>query len=889
MADPQVSPISQLLHTLGITREDLSKRSDQMRQFLTADDNTPSRVVDRDNGYRSRSNSDLCSGFRSSSASSSIARSISRTSSASFRDPTPPITPIKSEASDNGFPSRPYDSMEMVIERHRRQNKKERKSRREKEREVTRLAIPNPPSPSPSSASSQPSVSLDSFMQSRDGGRAQTVDDEDNVLPVTTAKQLAVPVTPQKNRYYRDHTELNSTGHSYKEAKQRSETPTDARTLPTLNAQGTSHYQYYPFSSYSNYQAPHSAQNADASTSALPVTPQTNRTIRPATKVFKSPLPPSSPPPSSPASSPARAVNLVSSPGPIGPAPKEEEYDKLPYTLPPGPYSANKPDLSYAALVGQAILSSPEHRLTLQEIYDWITIVYPHFKRGETTWMNSIRHVLSTTVCFRKVPRDRSVGRTQWAIWDEDLECFKGGNFRKHLCKDYMKEVAAKEKQTKGKARARKRVDADDIDSRKSKRARRDQPSSPVLAPAANQFPSSSFAPLFPPTRPTPHHQPYYQSCMSQPQTLPAEIIFPPLPAASAFSRVLHQRNESSAQPSTVSSGSSNRETSPSQAVPSSSSSTPTSSASSAPGLTPNRQSSSSPSMPATSDMDLEGMRDVNAACKIADPDSRQDREQNDTEDVLPLSGSTTLKPVRFWGDHSRNDALEPGIKLLSSQHLAAEDEDGLLKSKTESQRAASGQVPPLLVPPISPTLERRVVLPLSNATAGPSYRPTTPTPSTPPSRQSRVSSIHTPLSHKGLHMSPSASLAHYKSNLDPPPVVAYEPEGENDPLRTPRRRKRSTDGLPGNPTTPRKLFSSNIMDSPFRTPNDFGTSPFNRTPRSRPILDPQDPRTLLDDELNRMGSLADSPVGLYGKSRSSLLYDSPGALDLPGKYKSWW
>ena len=107
----------------------------------------------------------------------------------------------------------------------------------------------------------------------------------------------------------------------------------------------------------------------------------------------------------------------------MGPPLDEHDYDQLPFTLPPGPYSPNKPNASYAALVGQAILSSPERRLTLQEIYDWITIVYPYFKRGEQTWMNSIRHVLSTTVCFRKVTRDRTLGRTQWAIWDEDLEC----------------------------------------------------------------------------------------------------------------------------------------------------------------------------------------------------------------------------------------------------------------------------------------------------------------------------------------------------------------------------------------------------------------------------------------------------------------------------------
>jgi len=392
-------------------------------------------------------------------------------------------------------------------------------------------------------------------------------------------------------------------------------------------------------------------------------------------------VPPSSPP-LSPPSSPLRPVNLVSSPGPLLPLPSEDDYDKLPYSLPPGPYSTNKPDLSYAALVGQAILSSPEHRLTLQEIYDWITIVYPHFKRGETTWMNSIRHVLSTTVCFRKVPRDRSQGRTQWAIWDDDLACFKGGNFRKHLCKDYMTQVSAKDKLPKGKARARKKPDIDDRDSRKSKRSRKDSLSSPVFPSSTAATTSSSstttFAPLFPPTRPTPHHLPYYQSCINN-HALPAEIIFPPLPPASAFTRVLYHRNEPS---SATSSASSARATSPPQTLPSFSSSTPTSSASSIPGLTPNRRSSSSPSMPATSDMDLE----ANPICSITESDPQSD------QDARPLSptASTILKPVRFWSDQSNPIALEPGIHLLSSKRVISEDEDDLLKCKADGQRQNS-------------------------------------------------------------------------------------------------------------------------------------------------------------------------------------------------------
>lgn len=279
---------------------------------------------------------------------------------------------------------------------------------------------------------------------------------------------------------------------------------------------------------------------------AIPETPKRNNNY------YKSPLPASSPPPqSSPFSSPAkRVVNLVSSPGPMGPLPSESDYDELPYTLPPGPYTTKKPDASYAALVGRAILSSPKHALTLQEIYDWITIVHPHFKRGETTWMNSIRHVLSTTACFRKHTRERSAGRTLWAIWDCDLECFKNGGFDKQKCKDMMdlKKLNA----SSGSGSKKRPVAAvDDVADRKPKKQRRsaiaaiekEAIETAAAASAALQStipppagPSSQIHhPVFPTTtRPTPHHQPYYETCVQQ----QPEVIFPPLPPSSGYQRM---------------------------------------------------------------------------------------------------------------------------------------------------------------------------------------------------------------------------------------------------------------------------------------------------------------------------------------------------------------
>lgn len=307
------------------------------------------------------------------------------------------------------------------------------------------------------------------------------------------------------------------------------------------------------------------------------------------TNYYKSPLPSSSPPRSSPFATPStkHIVNLVSSPGPMGPLPDEDEYDKLPYTLPPGPYSKKKPELSYAALIGQAVLSSPEHRLTLQEIYDWITIVYPYFQRNEATWMNSIRHVLSTTVCFRKVPRDRSLGRTHWAIWDCDLECFANGNFRKEFCAEYKQAAAAKKPPPK------KRPAEDAPSGRKTKRPKKEpassmETSSPALAPAPFHgamlpplVPATHFLPIFPPC-PSVHHQPYYEQCAQ----LPAEVIFPPLPPTSHYARVTSGVAGTSSLPPSSAAKSSD--------VPQSSPAPPSSSL---PELIPNNDSSSSPQL----------------------------------------------------------------------------------------------------------------------------------------------------------------------------------------------------------------------------------------------------------------------------------------------------
>ncbi|CEL62010.1 Forkhead box protein C1-B OS=Xenopus laevis GN=foxc1-b PE=2 SV=1 [Rhizoctonia solani AG-1 IB] len=163
------------------------------------------------------------------------------------------------------------------------------------------------------------------------------------------------------------------------------------------------------------------------------------------------PLPPSSPPPMlSPVrsgesnrtginSSPIRSP--LASPSQAGPShayagPDYANPNDPPYTLPPAPRPREKPAASYAALIGQAIMSAipgpdGKKKLTLAQIYAWISAAWPFYKPGEAGWMNSIRHNLSLNDCFVKIKRDgREKGKGSfWGIREGDEDMFANGGF----------------------------------------------------------------------------------------------------------------------------------------------------------------------------------------------------------------------------------------------------------------------------------------------------------------------------------------------------------------------------------------------------------------------------------------------------------------------------
>uniref|UniRef100_A0A668RXR3 Fork-head domain-containing protein n=1 Tax=Oreochromis aureus TaxID=47969 RepID=A0A668RXR3_OREAU len=74
------------------------------------------------------------------------------------------------------------------------------------------------------------------------------------------------------------------------------------------------------------------------------------------------------------------------------------------------PAALSKPPYSFSSLIFMAIEDSPQKRLPVKDIYEWIVNNFPYYKTATGGWRNSVRHNLSLSKSFRRIQRDKS----QW-------------------------------------------------------------------------------------------------------------------------------------------------------------------------------------------------------------------------------------------------------------------------------------------------------------------------------------------------------------------------------------------------------------------------------------------------------------------------------------------
>ncbi|ELT95700.1 hypothetical protein CAPTEDRAFT_173180 [Capitella teleta] len=92
-------------------------------------------------------------------------------------------------------------------------------------------------------------------------------------------------------------------------------------------------------------------------------------------------------------------------------------------------YSDVRPPFTYASLIRQAIIESPDKQLTLNEVYQWFMNTFAFFRKNQATWKNAVRHNLSLHKCFMRV---EDVKGAVWTV--DEVEFYKrrpqklGGN-----------------------------------------------------------------------------------------------------------------------------------------------------------------------------------------------------------------------------------------------------------------------------------------------------------------------------------------------------------------------------------------------------------------------------------------------------------------------------
>ena len=108
--------------------------------------------------------------------------------------------------------------------------------------------------------------------------------------------------------------------------------------------------------------------------------------------------------------------SVTHSPSPIMPPQPPQLEPKI---TPHPPCGVEKPRLSYAQMIAEALMQAEDRMLPLCEIYTYINQKYPYFRMDVKSWQNAIRHNLTLNPSFQKVPRPNNEGRGNfWRMED---------------------------------------------------------------------------------------------------------------------------------------------------------------------------------------------------------------------------------------------------------------------------------------------------------------------------------------------------------------------------------------------------------------------------------------------------------------------------------------
>ncbi|XP_076337721.1 forkhead box protein P4-like isoform X2 [Tachypleus tridentatus] len=89
-----------------------------------------------------------------------------------------------------------------------------------------------------------------------------------------------------------------------------------------------------------------------------------------------------------------------------------------------------RPPFTYAVLIRQAIIESPEKQLTLNGIYCWFQNTFCYFRRNAPTWKNAVRHNLSLHKCFMRV---ENVKGAVWTVDESEFHRRRSTRIQEHI------------------------------------------------------------------------------------------------------------------------------------------------------------------------------------------------------------------------------------------------------------------------------------------------------------------------------------------------------------------------------------------------------------------------------------------------------------------------